>query len=119
MIFLNSPFEILDEAFHNLHPDKKYKAYFEINMEDDEGNKVFGYTQFSKGEIPVVAVDGDLSIKDATEVFAHELAHVATGEEKGHGEEWEKEFQKIYDEYHRIGERRFGKEQENNGEENE
>lgn len=79
MIFINSPFTILDEAFRGLYPDKKYKACIEPSMKDDEGNRVFGFTQFSKGETPVIAISAEL-----------------------------KEFQKIFDEYNRIGRERFG-----------
>lgn len=108
MIFINSPFTILDEAFRGLYPDKKYKACIEPSMKDDEGNRVFRFTQFSKGETPVIAISAELSIMDATEIFAHELAHVAAGEGVGHGERWDEEFQKIFDEYNRIGRERFG-----------
>lgn len=118
MIFINSPFEILDEAFRSLYPDKKYRACIEEEVKDDEGNEAFGFTQFIKGETPVIAISAELSIRNATEIFAHELAHVAAGEGAGHGEEWEMEFQRIFDEYNRIGRERFGGE-ENNGEENE
>lgn len=118
MIFINSPFEILDEAFRSLYPDKKYRACIEEEVKDDEGNEAFGFTQFIKGETPVIAISAELSIRNATEIFAHELAHVAAGEGTGHGEEWEMEFQRIFDEYNRIGRERFGGE-ENNGEENE
>lgn len=83
MIFVNSPFKILDEAFRGLYPDKKYKACIEPSIKDDEGNRVFGFTQFSKGETPVIAISAELSITDATEIFAHELAHVAAGEWSG------------------------------------
>lgn len=72
MIFINSPFTILDEAFRGLYPDKKYKACIEPNIKDDEGNRAFGFTQFNKGEIPVIAISAELSITDATEIFAHE-----------------------------------------------
>ena len=108
MIFINSPFAILDEAFRSLYPDKKYKACIEPSIKDDEGNRVFGFTQFSKGETPVIAISAELNIMDATEIFAHELAHVAAGEGVGHGERWDEEFQKIFDEYNRIGRERFG-----------
>lgn len=91
MIFINSPFAILDEAFRSLYPDKKYKACIEPSIKDDEGNRVFGFTQFSKGETPVIAISAELSITDATEIFAHELAHVAAGEGAGHGERWDEE----------------------------
>lgn len=99
MIFINSPFAILDEAFRSLYPDKKYKACIEPSIKDDEGNRVFGFTQFSKGETPVIAISAELNIMDATEIFAHELAHVAAGEGAGHGERWDEEFQRIFDEY--------------------
>ena len=108
MIFINSPFAILDEAFRSLYPDKKYKACIEPSIKDDEGNRVFGFTQFSKGETPVIAISAELNIMDATEIFAHELAHVAAGEGAGHGERWDEEFQRIFDEYNRIGKGRFG-----------
>lgn len=122
--FINSPFTILDEAFRGLYPDKKYKACIEPDIKDNEGNRAFGFTQFNKGEIPVIAISAELSITDATEIFAHELAHVAAGEEAGHGERWDEEFQKIFNEYNRIGRERFGEdgkeeEQEDNGGENE
>lgn len=81
MIFINSPFAILDEAFRSLYPDKKYKACIEPSIKDDEGNRVFGFTQFSKGETPVIAISAELNIMDATEIF---------------------------DEYNRIGKERFG-----------
>lgn len=108
MIFINSPFTILDEAFRGLYPDKKYKACIEPDIKDNEGNQAFGFTQFNKGEIPVIAISAELSITDATEIFAHELAHVAAGEGAGHGERWDEEFQKIFNEYNRIGRERFG-----------
>lgn len=60
MIFINSPFAILDEAFRSLYPDKKYKACIEPSIKDDEGNRVFGFTQFSKGETPVIAISAEL-----------------------------------------------------------
>lgn len=108
MIFANSPFEILDKAFHNLYPDKEYKACIETDMKDEAGNVVYGFTQFNKDEIPIIAISAELTIKDATEIFAHELAHVAAGENKGHGKEWECEFDNIFQEYNRIGEEIFG-----------
>lgn len=118
MIFINSPFAILDEAFRSLYPDKKYKACIEPSIKDDEGNRVFGFTQFSKGETPVIAISAELNIMDATEIFAHELAHVAAGEEAGHGDGssgWRDlriiAWQPLPEPYR--------EEQENNGEENE
>lgn len=107
MIFVNDPFELVAKAFSNLYPDKKYMACFESQLDDVDGKPVYGFTQFSDGEIPVIAVSAELTIKDATEIFAHELAHVAAGKEDGHGEKWEQEFEKIFQEYHRIGKEMF------------
>lgn len=74
MIFINSPFAILDEAFRSLYPDKKYKACIEPSIKDDEGNRVFGFTQFSKGETPVIAISAELNIMDAQAVKMHFMA---------------------------------------------
>lgn len=112
MIFVNDPFEILNKAFSNLYPEKQYKACFMTELEDEEGNTVYGFTQFDDGEIPVIAISAELTIKDATEIFAHELAHVAAGEGEGHGEKWEMEFEKMFKEYHRIGKEMFGEQEE-------
>lgn len=117
MVFINSPFEILNKAFENLYPEKAYRACIEPEMKDEEGNTVYGYTQFNDGEIPVVAISADLTIRDSIEIFAHELAHVAAGKGEGHGEKWEKEFEKIFQEYHRIGAEMFISENEENAEE--
>lgn len=87
MIFINSPFAILDEAFRSLYPDKKYKACIEPSIKDDEGNRVFGFTQFSKGETPVIAISAELNIMDATEIFAHELAHVAAAQNQNRNDD--------------------------------
>lgn len=107
MIFLNSPFEILDKAFKSLYPDKEYIAFMGENLEDEEGKAVFGYTEYFDGEKPVITIDAGLTIKDATEIFAHELAHVAAGMEAEHGEKWEREFERIHKKYMEIGEEIF------------
>lgn len=86
MIFINSPFAILDEAFRSLYPDKKYKACIEPSIKDDEGNRVFGFTQFSKGETPVMKQTGGdigLSLRLTTSYTAAML--------KGSQEQSEKE----------------------------
>ena len=50
-----------------------------------------------------------MDIENATEIFAHELAHVAVGYDAGHGPEWDTAFDAILDEYNRIGDELFGK----------
>jgi hypothetical protein len=106
----NNPFEMLDVAFKRLFPDVKYKAYFEVELEDENGEDACGLTDFKdNGEI-IILVDGNLSVYNATEIFAHELAHAAVGEEHDHDEVWEKAFSDLHDEYNKIGSGLFGKE---------
>lgn len=107
MIFENSPFELINKAFKTLYPEKEYRACIEPDITDDQGEKAYGITIFYKDDIPIVAISAELTIKDAVEVFAHELAHVAAGEGAGHGEEWEEAFENIAKEYQRIGKETF------------
>ena len=109
-IFENSPFGLINRAFKNLYPEKEYKACIEPDITDDQGEKAYGITIFYEDETPIVAISAELAIKDAAEVFAHELAHVAAGEGAGHGKEWEEAFDKICREYQRIGEEMFKEE---------
>ena len=108
MIFQNSPFELLDKAFKTLYPNKRYMAYIDVDMQDENGEKVCGCTQFNDDNTPIIFIDASLSIKNAVEIFAHELAHVAAGEQEGHGELWEKAFDEIQNEYNRIGTELYG-----------
>lgn len=107
-IFKNCPFQMLDICFKRLFPDVKYKAYFEPNIRDDEkGNEVCGLTDFGDdGEITIF-VDVDLSINNAVEIFAHELAHAGVGVEHGHDDVWEKAFDDLFNEYNKLGEEMF------------
>ena len=109
VIFENSPFEMIDKAFKRLYPEKEYRACIEPDITDDQGEKAYGITIFYEDETPIVAISAELAIKDAAEVFAHELTHVAAGEGAGHGKEWEEAFENISKEYQRIGEEIFGR----------
>ena len=53
----------------------------------------------ASGEIPIAA---------GVEIFAHELAHVATPEDREHGEAWKTAFDRILEEYNRIAQDLFG-----------
>ena len=109
MIFENSPFELINKAFKGLYSGKEYRACIEPDITDDQGEKAYGITIFYEDETPIVAISAELTIKDAAEVFAHELAHVAAGEGAGHGKEWGEAFDNIRREYQRIGEKMFGR----------
>ena len=107
-VIKNSPFEMLNIAFKTLFPKVKYTAYFEPNIRDDEnGEKVCGLTDFADdGEITIF-IDTDLSINNAVEIFAHELAHAGVGVEHEHDEVWEKAFDDLFKEYNKIGDALF------------
>lgn len=107
-IIKNSPFEMLDIAFKRLFPNVKYTAYFEPNIRDDEnGEEVCGLTDFADGGEITIFIDTDLSINNAVEIFAHELAHAGVGVEHGHDEKWQKAFDDLFDEYNKIGDELF------------
>ena len=110
-VFCNSPFQMLDMAFKRLFPDVKYTAYFEPNIRDDEnGEKVLGLTDFADdGEITIF-IDSDLSINNAIEIFAHELAHASVGVGHNHDKEWETAFDNLFAEYNKLGNEMFSSE---------
>lgn len=48
------------------------------------------------------------AVAAGVEIFAHELAHVATPEDREHGEAWKAAFDRIFEEYNRIAQDLFG-----------
>lgn len=104
--FNPDPFAIVYQAFQNLCPGKECRIVWADKIEDDNGEDNCGVTDFAEGEETLVCVNATIPVFAAVEILAHELAHVAVapvlpGEE--HGEEWEKAFTAINDEYDRIG----------------
>lgn len=103
--FDNDPFALVAQAFKNLYPERVYSAQITPDIEDDEGNTAYGVTVFPNADLPpFVEVSGKISIEHAVEIFAHELAHVATPEDSNHGKAWQIAFDKILEEYNQIGE---------------
>lgn len=77
--------------------------------EDGSGGAACGVTAFPEdGSPPVVEVSGEIPIAAGVEIFAHELAHVATPEDREHGEAWKAAFDRIFEEYNRIAQDLFG-----------
>lgn len=106
----NSPFQILALAFKKLFPDIEYEAFFESNIRRDaKRRKVLGLTDFGDDGKITIFVSSKLSIENATEIFAQELAHAGVGIEHDHDDEWEKAFQDLIDEYNKIGGAMFSK----------
>ncbi len=104
----NNPFEMLDVTFKRLFPNVEYTAYLDSNIRDDEqGNKVYGLAAFGDDGKITIFIDTNLSINNAVEIFAHELAHAGVGVEQDHNEKWEKAFDDLFVEYNKIGEELF------------
>lgn len=109
--FGNDPFSLVAKAFKNLYPDKEYIAYWDPNIYGDEPEdtpKPFGLTDFGEDGTVSVFVDPDISVTNAVEIFAHELAHVAVGISHDHDQAWEAAFNAIFVEYNRIATEMFG-----------
>ena len=74
---------------------------------DVDSLKANGLTDFADDGSVAVFVKPSLEVADAVEVLAHELAHVAVGVEHDHDEVWQEAFDKIFEEYNRIGNQMF------------
>lgn len=120
-VFQNSPFEMLAEAFRRLYPDVEYMAFIEPHIREGEnGEKVYGLTDFDEDSGAItIFIDSDLSIANAIEIFAHELAHAAVGVGHDHDEAWEGAFEDLFKEYNKIGDELFCTDTEMTEEENE
>lgn len=97
MKIINDPFRMLLEVMEENYPDAKCDIHFGDILTD--GVETFGCTVFpeEKGEEPIIVeVHPSLSLQDATEILAHELAHVVAGEEADHGKEWKEVFDNIH-----------------------
>ena len=103
--FKNIMFSVVYEAFKRLYPGKSCSCYWDV-IEGDDGERRYGATAFMDGEA-VVFVDVGLSVVNAVEIFAHELAHVAVGDIEGHGEAWENAFEAIYNKYEEVSDEMF------------
>ena len=101
--FRFDPFAVVMMAFRRLYPGKECECWIDQGeIKDEDGETVYGITeQYEDGELSV-RVSASLSISDAVEVFAHELAHVAVGMDAQHGPEVEKANDRIFEEYNRI-----------------
>lgn len=106
--FQNDMFAMVWGAFKKLYPDKECEIYWEPQIRDEEdGKPVYGLTDFADDGSVAVFVKPSLEVADAVEILAHELAHVAVGIEYDHDEVWQEAFDKIFEEYNRIGNQMF------------
>lgn len=110
---INDPITMVAEAFEALHPGVKYEAAYAPDIRDDAGTIVCSCITFPSEEdgpdaVPVILINSQAGIEVAAEALAQELAHVALGPESlDHGEEYDKEFERLAQKYKEIGDARF------------
>ena len=103
-VFNNDLFYIVYTAANNLYSKEISKIsgiYWYPDLEDN-GNKVYGVTDFLDNNEIIIYIDPQLSVENAVEILAHELSHVVAGIENAHNEKWEEVFENIHKEYDRI-----------------
>ena len=101
--YMNDPSAIVARAFAELYPGIDYHAQFVPDLCDESGDRAFGLTIFpDDGSAPIVCISAEAPISAAPELLAHELAHVATPEDKDHGEAWQTAEKAIGDKYDEL-----------------
>ena len=106
--FVNDMFSMVYYAFDRLYPGKPVRIWWNANIPNaEDGAQRVGLTSFNEDGTIDVDIDALLPVADAVEILAHELAHVAAGEDEGHGEKWEQAFDAIHAEFNRIGNELF------------
>ena len=101
--FMNDPPAIVARAFAELYPGIDYYAQLVPDLHDENENKAYGLTIFpDDGSTPIVCISAEAPISAAPELLAHELAHVATPEDKDHGEAWQTAEKAIGDKYDEL-----------------
>lgn len=101
--FQTDSFALIWRAFRELYPDKECEVFWHPEIEKEApGEEIYGLTDFGDDSSVLVFVSSKLTVENAAEVLAHELAHVAVGVEKEHGPEWEQAFEAIHEKYEEI-----------------
>jgi len=106
----NNPIDIMLEVFDSYYPDKALKIK-EISFADLKTG--YAKTVFANDEIyiyisPIVKKSKPITFEIATELLAHELAHViCPNEDNPHNEEWEQAFDKLNELYNKKAKERI------------
>ena len=101
--FKNDPFSFAWKAFEELYPEKQCEVLWHPDIQSDNPEEpAYGFTEFCDDGVILVFVSSKLSVEDAAEILAHELAHVAVGVEQSHNDEWENAFEAIHKKYEEI-----------------
>ena len=102
--FVNNMFSMVYMAFDSLFPGKPVRIWWNADIpKAADGTERVGLTSWNEDGTIDVDISAKLTVADAVEILAHELAHVAAGGNEGHGEKWEQAFDAIHAEFIRIG----------------
>ena len=100
MKIVNNPIDLLLSAFEKEYPDAAKKINIIAFGEVNEGFAVTVFSDDGRADIILsteVENGAEITFSIATELLAHELAHVIAGAEAEHGEEWEKHFDRLFE----------------------
>lgn len=106
--FLNDPFVLLSEIFERFYPNHPYEAFVTgdhfYDEVDGKETECFGVTNFpDDGGTPQIILCTHIPYESVVEIFAHELAHLATSDAaEEHGAEFDEAFTKLNNEFNRI-----------------
>ena len=105
---VNNPFDLVIEATHNLYPHLNCKIQFNPELRGKEFGEC-GTCTVVDNEI-LIDISTNIPFDAMIEIIAHELAHAVVGktnDENKHSKEWEDIFDKIFEKYLEIGEKKF------------
>ena len=103
MIKFYNPFQDVIEAAISISKKNLKKCTIQFDPKLANGdNYPHGETIFQKDNKIIIAISSKLSIENALEVLAHELAHAIVGYDDKHRYKWKKAFLKIHKEYIKI-----------------
>lgn len=99
----HNPLSMVVEVANELWPDLNATVFWvsKINEEAETDAGPAGVTYYSEDECKPneIAIRADLPIDGATEVLAHEIAHVVAGPNAKHGPEWRAAFDRLHSAY--------------------
>lgn len=102
MKIVNNPIDLLLSGFEKEYPDAAKKINKIAFGEVDEGFAMTVFDDDGGANIilsPTIKDGAEITFLIATELLAHELAHIIAGAEAEHGEVWEKHFDRLYELY--------------------
>lgn len=104
--FINDPFAMLWKAFKKLYPDADCEIWYDTIP---RGEARFYDCTFSvffdDGSTPQIVVFLEYATKTQIDAFAHELAHVACGNNDEHGEDFMNAHDALLKEYEYLNDK--------------